>query len=227
VRICVSVATEKVSEAERLAKEAEKAGADLIELRLDYLHETNKIEKIVESTSLPLIATNRQFKQGGHRLQNEKERVQSLLDAAELGFKYVDIELTTPNVKSITSRLKELGAVSVISFHDFERTPELIAMRNIVKSQIKTGGDICKLVTTATSMIDNISCLLLDLEMSETTGIVCFAMGKKGIVSRVLSPAFGANFTYASVDKGLETAPGQLSISELKRIYKSLVGECL
>ena len=47
-------------------------------------------------------------------------------------------------------------------------------------------------------------------------------MGKKGRISRILSPLFGANFTYASIKEGLETASGQLSIEQFKRIYSLL-----
>jgi 3-dehydroquinate dehydratase len=59
--------------------------------------------------------------------------------------------------------------------------------------------------------------------MKEKTNIVCFAMGKKGVLSRIFSPLFGAYFTYASVNQGLETASGQLDIQRLRKIY-SLLG---
>jgi 3-dehydroquinate dehydratase len=69
---------------------------------------------------------------------------------------------------------------------------------------------------------DNISCLLLTSKMSKVAKMVCFAMGERGLLSRVLSPIFGASFTYASVKKGLETALGQPTIFELKELFRSL-----
>ncbi|MEM2960941.1 MAG: type I 3-dehydroquinate dehydratase, partial [Candidatus Bathyarchaeia archaeon] len=59
-------------------------------------------------------------------------------------------------------------------------------------------------------------------EMSKKTNLVCFAMGENGLLSRILSPLFGASFTYASLERGLETAPGQITISELREIYRRL-----
>jgi len=222
IRICAPIAAERVSKMIPLIKKAESSGADLIEVRLDYLNSLRGIEKIVETASLPLIATNRQHEQGGRRLQSEDQRVRALIDAANLGFHYVDIELTASALESIVQELKELGAKTIISFHDFKRTPDALEMEKIVRAQTEAGAEICKLVTTANEIADNISCLLLTLKMSEIIKVVCFAMGSKGILSRVLSPIFGAHFTYASIKRGLETAPGQLSIFDLKKLYRSL-----
>lgn len=222
IRICTPIAAEKDSEAIHLIRKAEAMGADLIELRLDYLNDLGGVRKVVESTALPIIATNRKYEQGGHRPQSEDRRIQALLEVADLGFQYVDVELSTANLESVIRELKEMGVSSIVSFHDFKQTPNVADLERIVRSQMETGADVCKLVTTANELDDGISCLLLTSKMSENTKIVCFAMGKKGILSRILCPLFGAPFTYASVEKGLETASGQLSISDLKEIYRSL-----
>lgn len=222
VQICTPIAAEKDAEAMRLIKKAEAMGADLIELRLDYLNDLGGVRKIVESTSLPIIATNRQYEQGGHNPQNEDQRIQALLDVADLGFQYVDVELSTVNLESVIRKLKEMSVSSIVSFHDFKQTPNMADLEKIVRSQMETRADLCKLVTTANELNDSISCLLLTSKMSKTTKILCFAMGKKGIISRLLCPLFGAPFTYASVEKGLETASGQLPISDLKEIYEKI-----
>ena len=46
-------------------------------------------------------------------------------------------------------------------------------------------------------------------------------MGEHGKISRLLSPVFGAFFTFASLEAGSETAPGQISIREMKSAYSS------
>jgi len=222
VQICVPIAAENASEAMGLIRKAEAGGADLIELRLDYFNDLGGISRIVESTSLPVIATNRQYEQGGHRPQKENQRVQALLDVAGQGFRYVDVELTTQGLGSVILELKKTDAKLIVSFHDFKQTPNIAELEKIVGSQMKMGADICKVVTTANSIDDSISCLLLTSKMSQKAKVVCFAMGKMGILSRVLCPLFGAQFTYASVEKGRETASGQLSISDLKKLYRKL-----
>jgi len=221
IQICVPVAVSSPSKLPPIIKEAEAEGADLIEVRLDYLESIEGIEKIVEYASVPLIATNRQYEQGGYRVQDEKTRIQNLIRAAETGFQYADVELTTREIREINSRLRDLGVKPIVSFHEFTRTPSISEMKKIVEDQMKAGAEVCKLVTTANSIEDNVPCLLLSSEIC-IAKIVCFAMGKKGLISRALSPVFGGYFTYASIGKGMETAPGQITISELKKLYNTL-----
>ncbi len=75
-------------------------------------------------------------------------------------------------------------------------------------SQIRTGSDVCKIVTTAVHPRDNLSILRFIEERSAETRLVSFAMGRHGIPSRVLSPLFGAEFTFASLTETSKTADG-------------------
>ncbi|HID18614.1 TPA: type I 3-dehydroquinate dehydratase, partial [Candidatus Bathyarchaeota archaeon] len=54
--------------------------------------------------------------------------------------------------------------------------------------------------------------------------LVCFAMGKLGLPSRILSPIYGGFFTFAALRRGLETAPGQLTIEELRSVVRFIAG---
>jgi len=225
IQICVSLAVQRISQVSSFIRRAESMGADFIEIRLDFLRSLDGIGKVVDDSNVPLVATNRQHRQGKEQnkhTQLESRRIRKLLEAARHGFSYVDIELATPKVELVTEELVDMGVKPIVSFHDFDQTPEVEKLREIVHSEINVGADICKVVTSATTISDNISCLSLVSEMSRRTKIVCFAMGKEGILSRVLSPLFGAYFTYASLKEGLETASGQLSIHHLKKIYKYL-----
>jgi 3-dehydroquinate dehydratase len=47
-------------------------------------------------------------------------------------------------------------------------------------------------------------------------------MGPLGKPSRLLAPLFGGFFTIASLERGGETAPGQMTIQELQNAYKAL-----
>jgi 3-dehydroquinate dehydratase len=47
-------------------------------------------------------------------------------------------------------------------------------------------------------------------------------MGEHGRVSRLLSPVFGCFLTYASLQRGGETASGQMTVQEMKRAYELL-----
>jgi len=52
--------------------------------------------------------------------------------------------------------------------------------------------------------------------------LACCAMGELGKPSRLLSPVFGAFFTFASLDEKRRTANGQLTIQEMRRTYEAL-----
>ena len=80
------------------------------------------------------------------------------------------------------------------------------------------GADICKLVGTAINLEDNLTYLNL-IQENPTVSLVSFGMGKTGLLSRVFSPLFGAAYTYASSEAGRESAPGQLTVPELRQIY--------
>jgi len=226
-RICVSLATENPSDLPILIRKAEEAEADLVEIRLDYLsinpsEAERTLRNMVREASVPMIATNRQYEQGGRRPQDEKNRIHFLIQAAESGFEYVDVELTAAEMNSVVEKIKSYGAKPIVSFHDFEKTPPLPDMEKIIRSEIDVKAEICKLVTTARSIEDNLKCLLLIKKMSRLTRLVCFAMGRKGLISRTLSPIFGGDFTFASLGNGAKTAPGQLSIDELRSLYEKL-----
>ncbi|MDD5039457.1 MAG: type I 3-dehydroquinate dehydratase [Dehalococcoidales bacterium] len=193
---------------------------DLFELRIDFVEDS--WQKIAKHLRKPWIACNRSAEEGGKWQGNEARRVEHLLQAIELGAEIVDIELRTKNLENIVKLIKK-RAKCLVSFHNLERTPPLDEMKEIVREQLKAGADICKVITTARELEDNLTVLQL---ISEFPGIriVSFAMGSSGAMSRVLCPLLGGDFIYASIKKGKESAEGQITASELRKIYEMVRG---
>ena len=79
-----------------LIERAEKAQADLIEVRLDCLQTSRKLSDLAKSTKIPLIATNKLLSEKGYFSGTETERQQTLLNAAKNDFEYVDVDLSNP-----------------------------------------------------------------------------------------------------------------------------------
>ncbi len=94
--------------------------------------------------------------------------------------------------------------------------------RQVLDEEIASGASICKIVTTAKQIEDNLPALSFVSFASSKAKLVCFCMGEHGKTSRLLSPLFGAFFTFASLEQGNETAAGQMSISEMRAAYSSL-----
>jgi len=222
IKICISVPPQTVTEALDLIEKAENQHADFIEIRLDSLKKHNQLADIAHFSNTPLIATNRSTKCQGRFLGSETERKKILMDAARNGFEYVDIELSTPKLKNITSSLHEMDAKPVVSFHDFNETPNSSQLNKTLRKEIASGANVCKIVTTAKLVEDNLTMLDFASKACKNARIVCFAMGELGKPSRLLSPVFGAFFTIASFEKGRKTAQGQLTIQEMRSAYEAL-----
>ncbi|MBQ04870.1 3-dehydroquinate dehydratase [Candidatus Bathyarchaeota archaeon] len=201
----------------RLEK-VEYQGPDLIEIRFDYMESPGDPGIIRDKTDLPLIVTNRRWDQGGQSRMNEPDRTTLILDAVEAGFNYADLELNTPDLKDLGSRVKTLGGILVISHHDFKDTPSLEELRETMRYMAKSGADVSKIIGTAQRPRDNLTYLSLFRQPREC-GLTCFGMGRDGILSRILSPLAGGEFTYASSHAGEESAPGQLTLAEMREIY--------
>ena len=191
---------------------------DMFEVRIDMIGES--WIDIARKLKKPWIATNRMVEEGGKWQGNEARRIEQLLRAVELGATIVDVECNAKNVDNIISFIKK-RAKCLISFHDFSKTPSLDYLRKIVEKELKQGADICKVVTTAKTFDDNYKVLQLISEFRQQR-IVSFAMGAEGMMSRVLAPIMGADFTYGAVEKGKESAPGQLPVEDLQKIYSMM-----
>ncbi len=194
---------------------------DLFEVRIDLIGDG--WQELVKQFKKPWIACNRKVDEGGRWQGDEASRVEKLLEAVGLGADIVDLELRTTNLKSAVALIKK-RTECLLSFHELEKTPPLDEMREMLQRQLEAGADICKIVTTAQRFEDNLTVLQLISEFPKTR-IVSLAMGPLGFASRVLCPLVGGDFTYASIEQGKESASGQITVGELRKLYE-MVARC-
>ena len=95
--LTVPIAAETLDEAKGLIKAASDSGAEMLELRTDFLNERNFaiIEQLIseiKSRGLPVIVTCRDKKQGGFRELPQEIRTEVLTAALKSGADYVDCE---------------------------------------------------------------------------------------------------------------------------------------
>lgn len=222
IKLCVSVPPKTIEEASELIQKAETQHADFIEVRLDSLKNPNHLAEIPQYSKTPLIATIKPTKYHGHFAGTETERQKLISDSAKSGFEYVDVDLGTSNQVQLINNLKQTGTKVIVSFHDFEKTPSITELNRLLEKELAVNADVCKIVTTAKTVNDNLTTLNFVSASSKKAKLVCFAMGELGKPSRLLSPVFGGYFTFASLDKKRKTAKGQLTIQEMSRVYESL-----
>jgi len=214
-KICASIVNNDLEAVKRV-----ESLVDLYEVRIDLIG--SEWKQLVRQLKKTWIACNRKSDEGGNWQGTEKDRVAELLSALELGAEIVDIELSTEGLEENVTRIKQ-RAECLLSFHDLGRTPSLDMMKGLVQRQLAAGADICKVVTTAKKFEDNVSTLQLIREYPGTR-VISFAMGPLGLVSRLLCPLVGGEFIYAAVESGREAASGQLTVSDLRKIYQMVKG---
>ena len=213
--ICAAIVNDDIDAVKKVESQV-----DMYEVRIDLIGDGWR--GVAEKLDKPWIACNRRREEGGSWQGSEADRIQALLDAAGVGASIVDIELSTTQVESVIGRIKG-KAECLLSYHNLKETPSLEEMKEIIGRQRAAGADICKVVTSARAFADNLAVLELITEYPEDR-VVAFAMGEKGQVSRVLCPLVGGDFTYASIESGRESADGQLTVKEMREIYRLVNG---
>jgi 3-dehydroquinate dehydratase type I len=202
------------TEFNRVLDQVTQKQPDLVEFRLDRLNEISLLEQITETKSYPAIATV--------KTKEEAMAKKLLLAAASAGFEFVDVDISSPHAKNTVAELEATGADVIVSFHDGSKTPDPKDLQTILDTQMQVGGYLYKIVTTATRQMDNLSILNFLKEKPADAKLVTFAMGPCGIPSRILSPVFGAEFTFASLTESSKTADGQLTIDQLRSVWQLL-----
>jgi len=231
VRICVPILAENEETALRKMRRPLPGNASLeilFELRVDRMREI-KIDRVLREKEKKIVVTNRRREEGGGFQGTEKERLSFLLKAVHLGADYVDIEASTDPV--LIAEIKTAIAGSgfktklIVSSHDFTETPSEGSLLQKWEECAAPAPDMVKIVSRANAEDDNLRILgLIPLARRKGQEIISFCMGEKGRMSRVMSLFLGAYMGFASLNKGEESAPGQLSLGEMITILSILNG---
>jgi len=206
--------------------------ADILEIRVDLLSEPSKLDfqSMLFPGHPPVVITNRMKKEGGGFKGDEKQRIEILEKAAEAGADFIDIEFATSQDlrASLVSRAKSLGCKVIMSFHDFEKTPDETTLLGLFSSMASAGADVVKIVTMARDQLDFFNFRPVFQE-SRGSGVpvIAFCMGEKGGFSRVVSPLLGGFLTFAAPDSSSQTAPGQIPLEKMRRLLAMLAPQPL
>ncbi|HLG30679.1 MAG TPA: type I 3-dehydroquinate dehydratase [Candidatus Brocadiales bacterium] len=209
--ICIPI-TAATNEAAIEDMAAASEYADVLELRLDYIPNPD-INKLLKHSRKPVIVTNRPKREGGRFSGNENSRLQLLTNAMELGADYIDVE--HDSVQHVLN-LPYRGCKIIVSYHNFLDTP--LNLDEIYKELCRTGAHIVKLAVFANDMTDNVR--VFQLLKSASLPTIALCMGEVGLISRILAQKFGSYMTFASLEEGKESAPGQITVHELINLYR-------
>jgi 3-dehydroquinate dehydratase type I len=226
LKLCASVSAKTVSSLRSNIQDARRVMPDYVELRLDYIRnlDTMKVESIRDQLQGNEILTIRSRHEGGQLLISEKLRIELIrFVISRLEPYLIDIEIRTLQKNPLLiQELESSNTKLVASFHNFQNTPSLPLLNNIIASAPLRSKSLfaIKIATKANSLRDNLKVLALysnlrKISLSEKK-LVAFCMGEFGIPSRILSLFLGSPFGYTSI--GHATAPGQLDFETMAKI---------
>jgi len=191
----------------------------LVEVRLDLLKPDPAKIELLAMQCRQWIATCRPGS------LTEHDRTVCLAAAIRSGATYVDIEYEAEAAyrQPLVDLARQCRCKIIISYHNFESTPDSETLNLIVRRSTEMGADCVKIAVTANSSAD---CARIMSLYERHEHIVAFAMSDVGKITRVAAPFLGAGFTFASIDEAHLTAPGQLTASQMEVIYRILAAKC-
>jgi 3-dehydroquinate dehydratase-1 len=188
---------------------------DLLEIRVDLFAEPNlgvgacaEASARATATGTPVLVTIRLGAEGGRWTRPDALRL--ALYAEALAFaSWVDVEAASPIARDVTALARARGATSIVSHHDFARTPPLAELERIIEACRAAGADVPKIATRVNADEDRAALFAL---LEKEGGRACvIGMGPADL--RVELPARGSRLAYGYI--GAPTAPGQSSAADM------------
>ena len=189
---------------------------DLFEIRLDYLIDVD-FAALRKMTSKPLIVTRRAQAESGSSQSSFNQQIEMFRNALKYGVDYLDVEWQQ-SARILPELPRESHQQIILSHHT--ETREYTALVKTLEQMLQIPAGIYKLIFTAEELNDNFTALrLIRFARKKGVSFVIHAMSEAGIPSRLIGALRGNRWTYAALDAGHRTAPGQLTLSEINREY--------
>ncbi|MFA6185783.1 MAG: shikimate dehydrogenase [Phycisphaerae bacterium] len=221
--LAIPISAKDLNACKEQIKTACAAGAEALELRTDYIEslDADKLAEVVcaaKQTKLPVIVTCRDPKEGGQNNLSPAVRMEILVKAVKLGVGFIDCEYENFKHGYFGGIIKKTLAENsktklIISAHNFKNKFENLSQ---IYEQIFTlcPAAIAKTAYQANHINDCFEAFDILQKHGKKTIAIC--MGQAGVVSRIIAKKLDAFMTFASIEDNAATAPGQLTIEQMK-----------
>jgi len=224
--LTVPISAENLENATTQINSAKKYCADLLELRTDYLKNlttdlAGQLIDIAKKSKLKLLVTCRDQKQGGQNNYPQQTRTDILTLAVKRDVDFVDCEYENFKNKNYTENFQNQlnqnpNTKLILSAHNFN------SKFNDIKdlhARIKTAwpNAIPKIAYKAQHINDCFDAFDI---LHENKGSIVICMGESGNITRIIAKKLNALLTFASLNPNSATAPGQLTIQQMKKLYR-------
>lgn len=176
----------------------------------------------LESAGTPVLATLRLPEDGGDWKGTDISR-RELLAQALRKLSAIDVEVTSPLRADLCDLAVELNKSLVVSYHNFEGTPTLSELSDLMETMSACPVAIPKFATMVTCFEDLETLNRLLFGSLEKRSVSILGMGPLGLRTRVCFPGLGSKLTYGYLDQ--PSAPGQLSSARLVSLLEEILPE--
>ncbi len=160
------------------------------------------------------VATCRRREGGGLFAGSVQDELHWLAQAAEAGCLWCDLEVETLRKLPRNSiRQYSLPRRILLSVHDFERMPPL---KPALEARWRGAVDAIKVAGVSHTIADSTRLLRFAAGLRDCVAV---PMGEIGLPARLLALREGSALAYAPV--AAATAPGQVSLQEMKHLYRA------
>ena len=213
------VGTVSVMETLRHLADSPDVPCDVVEARIDLMSGKEKEAlsccKEIEVHGKPVIVTIRLAVEGGKWTDNDESRKDLFLNALET-VSAIDIELRSKLLPQIYATATRQNRFVIISFHDFNKTPELSELDALLEKVKVYSSAILKIAVRAETP-DELERIKTFLQKANRHKICTLCMGKFAEESRVSLPVLGSCLTYGYIDQPV--APRQPDCRFLQNIF--------
>ncbi|MFI8145111.1 type I 3-dehydroquinate dehydratase [Acinetobacter sp. ABJ_C5_2] len=212
---------------------ANTADADLAEFRIDLLSFASDTKQVIALGhelkkilgNKPLIATIRTKNEGGQLEITDADYGKTYQAYLKNPFMdWLDVEMFRDQkvVSEIVQKAHQKKVLIVMSNHDFQKTPNQDEIEKRLLKQDQMGADILKIAVMPKSKQDVFTLMNATLKVSQQTTkpLLTMSMGQLGTISRVATANMGGSYSFGMI--GQASAPGQIDVTKLKQILKTV-----
>ena len=201
---------------------------DLLEWRIDFFESIGDIPAVIDAAlairraaaGIPVLLTRRNVTEGGQPLMIDEHAVVAMYTAAcnARCVELIDYELSNApaDLKALREVSKANGIGMIMSYHNFQMTPDAATLDSKFAAAEKLGADVAKVAVMPQNPQDVLALLAATDRARQSINIplISMSMGGIGSLSRIIGGVYGSAATFA-VGKS-SSAPGQIDIDELR-----------
>lgn len=220
--LAVPIAQTRVENALVAIESASRQGADILELRMDYLEglSSEHLGRLIvagKRVGKLILVTCRDRTEGGYRPIEQAVRTEILTSALRQGADFIDCEFRNFQQSEVRKPILEEwqrrpSARLILSVHNFQGPFENPA--GLVNSILAGCPRAIPKIAYAAHHIND--CFAAFDLVGEYPSAIAIVMGPAGQITRILAPKFGSLLTFACLDAESATAPGQIGLSQFR-----------